>query len=284
VEPVLCDLVDERRRRWDGDGPRPVRVHLWSPPEPSNPAPVILLSHGSGGSAWQLTWAAVRLAEAGFLVAAVDHQGNNTVDGYLPEGFAFWWDRPLDLSFVLDRLSAERDVVAVGALGFSLGGYTAAALAGARIDSLAYERLLDGSLDLPPPPEFPDLPEALRARLAAGDYDGDLAPAGASYRDPRVKAVFAICPALAELVDPESLRAVEVPVAVRWAGADEICPDAGRYAELVPGADGRCVGQKVGHYDFLYSTEGAEPVREAVAAEAVDFFGQAFPARAGTLA
>jgi len=272
MEPVVRELVDERRRRWEGDGPRPVRMYLWSAHEAREPAHVVLLSHGSGGSAWQMTWAAEPLARAGYLVAAVDHHGNNTVDGYLPEGFAFWWERPLDLSFVLDRVSAEREIASVGALGFSLGGYTAAALAGARIDSDLYARLLDGSFDFPPPPEFPDLEEALRARLEANDHGSDLAAAGASYRDARVGAVVAICPALAELVDPESLRRIDLPVAVRWAGADENCPDAKRYAELIPGADGRCVGNGVGHYAFLHSTEGAEPIRAAVAAEAVDFF------------
>jgi len=272
VEPVVRELVDERRPRWDGDGPRPVRLHLWSRGEVAEGEAVVLVSHGTGGSAWQMTWAAEPLAEAGFLAAAVDHHGNNAVDGYLPEGFAFWWERALDLSFVLDVLSAERDVKAVGALGFSLGGYTAAALAGARIDMAAYERLLDGSLELEPPPEFPDLADALRARLGELDHGRDVVPAGESYRDARIRAVFAICPALAEVVDPESLRGIDVPVAVRWAGADEICPEARRYADVVPAADGRCVGETVGHYAFLHSTEGAEPVRAAVAAEAVDFF------------
>jgi predicted dienelactone hydrolase len=221
-----------------------------------------------------MTWAAEPLARAGFFVAAVDHHGNNAVTGYLPEGFAFWWDRALDLSFVLDVLSAERDVASAGALGFSLGGYTVAAIAGARIDVAAYERLLDGSLDLEPPPEFPDLADALRARLGERDYRRDVAPAGAPYQDTRIGAVFAICPALAEVVDPESLRSIDLPVAVRWAGSDDICPEARRYADLIPAADGRCVGESVGHYAFLHSTEGAEPVREAVAAEAVDFFGR----------
>jgi predicted dienelactone hydrolase len=272
VEPDVRELVDERRPRWDGNGPRPVRVHLWSPPEEQEPARVVLLSHGSGGSAWQLTWAAEPLARAGFLVAAVDHHGNNTVDGYLPEGFAFWWERPLDLTFVLDVLAAEQEIASVGALGFSLGGYTAAALAGARIDTYAYEQLLDGTIDLPPPPEFPDLIAELRTRLGDRDRESDVAAAGASYRDERVGAVFVICPGLAEMIDDGSLRSLAVPTAVRWAGADAICPDAKLYAELIPGAEGRCVGSGVGHYAFLHSTEGAEPVREAVAAEAVDFF------------
>ena len=219
-----------------------------------------------------MTWAAEPLAQAGFIVAAVDHHGNNAVDGYLPEGFAFWWERVLDLTFVLDLLCVEHLVGSAGALGFSLGGYTAAALAGVRVDPVAYARLIDGSLDLPPPPEYPDLAEALRDRLEARALRDDLVAAGASYRDPRVAAVFAICPAVAEIVDVESLRGIDVPVAVRWAGADQICPDARRYADLIPDADGRCVGESVGHYAFLHSTEGGEVVRRAVAAEAVDFF------------
>jgi predicted dienelactone hydrolase len=213
----------------------------------------------------------------------VDHHGNNFVDGYLPEGFAFWWERARDLSFVLDVLSHERDVASAGAFGFSLGGYTVAALAGARIDPAAYAGLLDGSFDLEPPPEFPDLPDALRSRLRDREHESEIAAAGASYRDGRIGAVFAVCPGLVELVDPESLRRIEIPVAVRWAGADAICPDAGRYADLIAGADGCCVGGDVGHYAFLNSTEGAEPIRSAVAAEAVDFFREAFPSAARTV-
>jgi predicted dienelactone hydrolase len=272
VEAAVRELVDENRPRWDGDGPRPVRTHVWLPPEDRDPARLVLLSHGTGGSAWQMTWAAEPLARAGFLVAAVDHHGNNFVDGYLPEGFAFWWERPLDLSFVLDRLAAERDIASVGALGFSLGGYTVAALAGARVDANAYEQLLDGTLELEPPPEFPDLAETLRARLESTDHGREVAAAGASYREARVGAVFAVCPALLAMLDGESLRRIEIPVAVRWAAADEICPDARRYAELVPGSDGRCAGEDIGHYAFLHSPEGAEPVRAAVAAGAVEFF------------
>jgi predicted dienelactone hydrolase len=69
VTPLVRELVDERRRRWDGDGPRPVRTHVWSPPEVLEPVSLVLVSHGSGGSAWQMTWVAEPVARAGFLVA-----------------------------------------------------------------------------------------------------------------------------------------------------------------------------------------------------------------------
>ncbi|MGZ4438855.1 MAG: alpha/beta hydrolase family protein [Gaiellaceae bacterium] len=267
----VLELADERRPRWDGPGPRPVRTHVWPAGEAA--ARVVLVSHGTGGSAWQMTWLAEPLAEAGFLVAAVDHHGNNFADGYVPQGFAFWWERALDLSFVLDALSNEYEVSSAGAAGFSLGGYTVAALAGARVDAELYRRLRDGDLELAPPPEFPDLAEHLQEHVRGDTY----VAAGASYRDPRICAAFVVCPALAGILDPASLAAIDLPFAVRWARADELAPDAHRYAELIPDADGSCAGDQVGHYDFLHSTEGAEPVRAAVAAEAVDFFRRNLP-------
>jgi len=275
VERFVLELADERRPRWDGPGARPVRTHVWAARGRDAPVRVVLVSHGTGGSASQMTWLAEPLAEAGFLVAAVDHHGNNFTDGYLPQGFAFWWERALDLSFVLDALSEEYAIGSAGAAGFSLGGYTVAALAGARVDADLYRRLLDGRLELPPPPEFPDLAEQLRAQVTLDDEI--VAAAAASYRDERIAAAFAVCPAAVAMLDPASLGAIDLPFAVRWAGADEIAPDAQRYAELIPDAEGRCVGDRVGHYDFLHSTQGAEPVRDGVAAEALGFFRRNLP-------
>ena len=222
MEPLVLELADERRPRWDGPGPRPVRTHVWRALDHDGPVRVVLVSHGTGGSAWQMTWLAEPLAEAGFLVAAVDHHGNNFADGYLPQGFVFWWERALDLSFALDALSQDYEVGSAGAAGFSLGGYTAAALAGGRVDPELYRRLVDGDLGVPPPPELPDLAAQLQPHLGGDEH----VAAGASYRDPRIAAAFVVCPALAGMLDPASLAAIDLPFAVRWAGVDELTPDA----------------------------------------------------------
>jgi len=100
VSPEVLELRDVSRPSWDGSSARPVRAHLWRTRRV--PAGTVVVSHGTGGAAEGMAWLAEPLAEAGFLAVAVDHHGNNYVDGYLPEGFAFWWERPRDLSFVLD--------------------------------------------------------------------------------------------------------------------------------------------------------------------------------------
>jgi hypothetical protein len=152
--PQVIELEDERRRSWAGDGARPVRVHVWRPATAlEQPAPLVAISHGTGGAATQMAWLAEALSEAGFTALAVDHHGNNSVDGYLPQGFAFWWERAVDLSFALDAVTAGEPAGAVGAAGFSLGGYTAAALAGARVAPDRFAALASGTARLPSPPE-----------------------------------------------------------------------------------------------------------------------------------
>jgi predicted dienelactone hydrolase len=44
----------------------------------------VVVSHGSGGAAQQMSWLAEPLADTDFLAVAVDHHGNNFVDGYRP--------------------------------------------------------------------------------------------------------------------------------------------------------------------------------------------------------
>jgi predicted dienelactone hydrolase len=316
----VFELVDDSRPRWDGPSGRPVRAHVWYPAEADAPgslvsadvfaparvsvgadpavegAPVVLLSHGTGGSALSLGWLAEALAEAGSVVVGVDHHGNTASEPYLAEGFAFVWERPRDLSFALtwaaDELGELVDVGSAGAAGFSLVGYTSAALLGARLDRARFAALLAGEETVAAPPEFPDLAEALRPRLPE-DLSDLLAQASADARDERVRAAYAIAPALGPLVDAASVAAIDRPLAVRWGERDEIvepAENAAVYARA-PGADARPAGP-VGHYVFLAECTElgrrtlpelcADPpgvdraaVHRDVAADAVAFFEEA---------
>src|ERR1700733_13670009 len=49
--------------------------------------PLIVLSHGTGGSALQMAWLGTALARAGFVAVAVNHPGNNALEPYTAEGF-----------------------------------------------------------------------------------------------------------------------------------------------------------------------------------------------------
>jgi predicted dienelactone hydrolase len=242
---------------------------------------VVVISHGTGGSGRDMGWLAHPLVEAGYRVLSVDHHGNNHVDGYRPEGFLFGWERPRDITFVLDTIFGDRELPSIGVAGFSLGGYTAAALAGARIDGAVIRAILTGAVPLPPIEEFPDALEQLGAAITDDSVTELTGRASADLRDPRVRAAFLIAPGLGHLVTDESLAAIDVPVEIRWGDADTTNPfdqDVRPYLERIPHADGREVGPGVGHHDFIAPlTPGRTGIRELVAADAGHFFARHLP-------
>ena len=128
--------------------------------------PLILLSHGTGGSAPMLAWLGTALAAHGYVAAAVNHPGNNALESYTPEGFSLWWERTKDLSEVIDHLLADPDFGSridpqrIGAAGFSLGGYTMIEMAGGITDRDAFQQFCKAHAadsTCKSPPEFPNL-------------------------------------------------------------------------------------------------------------------------------
>lgn len=277
-QPLIRVLYDESRPDLrEPARPRPVRLYLWEPSRARDtPAPLVVVSHGTGGSGSEMEWLVRPLHEAGLRVLALDHHGNNFVGGYEPEGFLHVWDRPQDVTFALDALDREQPLGPVGVVGFSLGGYTAAALAGARVDPRILWALRTGAVPMPEIPEFPGAMEALRKKYpedeaARRTVDG----AGGDFSDARVRAVFLLAPGLGGFVTRESLEAVRVPVGIRWGGADTVNPyeaDTRPYLEHIPTASGRSAGPAVRHDDF-FAPEPADPTaRVRVGGEAAAFF------------
>ncbi len=274
ADPQVLDLHDPTRPAWQGGGPRPVRTLVWRPPDEDEAPRLVVVSHGSGGAPTDLAWLAESLSTQGFLVAAVEHHGNNSRD-HLLEGGSFWWERAPDLSVVVDHLERTERLAGVGVVGYSLGGYAAAAVLGARIDAVKLQRLYAGEPVLPIPPERPDIAAQVAALLTKHGRDAVVRRATADFRDPRFLTGVLLAPAICPILDEDSLAAVGRPVLVRWGDADEVesPEDNGRrYTRLIPGADGRSMGERVGHFAFGDGDEGGVPVREAVAAEALAFF------------
>lgn len=112
--------------------------------------PLVVFSHGYGGERRQTTHFCTHLASHGYAVASLDHVGNTTADVFLQainpqDGIAvpdpldairkFVKDRPLDASFLIDRVLAGDGAVRVnanriGMTGHSFGGWTTLAVAG----------------------------------------------------------------------------------------------------------------------------------------------------------
>jgi predicted dienelactone hydrolase len=244
--------------------------------------PLILLSHGTGGTAQSLAWFAGALAAQGYIVAGVNHPGNNATEPYTVQGFMLWWQRAEDLSRVLDGMLADPefgpriDRQRIGAAGFSLGGYTMMVIAGgisSRAQLGAYCKEHQGQGSCKAPPEFADS-ITKGAELARTDpaFAAALRDDGKSYRDPRVRAVFAMAPALAPAFTPESLAAISVPVAIVAGEGDPIVPvgeNARRYAAAIPHAELTIFPGAVGHYTFLdLCTPAGREARPALCVDA----------------
>lgn len=99
--------------------------------------PVILLSHGLGGSIKSVAWLAHGLAARGAVVISVSHINSSWKSFELSEGIKHW-TRAQDLSHTLNVVFADPDVSGhldhsrIMAAGFSFGGWTALSMGGAR--------------------------------------------------------------------------------------------------------------------------------------------------------
>lgn len=211
--------------------------------------PLVLLSHGTGGGSSNLIWLAERLARHGFIAAAVDHFGN-TFGNNSPEGVIAVWRRPADISRVLDALLADARFGGriapnrIGAAGFSAGGYTVIALAGAVYHpELMAEHCRSAS-------RTPDCQLSGNVKVASlPDRDA----ASLSYRDPRIRAVFAMAPPVGPGFDAAGLAAVHVPVQIVAGANDELVPvasNAQHYASLIAGSRLEVL-DAAGHFVFM---------------------------------
>lgn len=282
-------LKDAQRSHWSGIGARPISVTMWYPAADGTQEsewadgvfifgrsasqavwryerahPMILLSHGTGGSSAQLSWLAESLAQAGFVALAVSHHGNTAAEERTyPHGFVLPWERAEDLRIALaavlsnPEIGPRIDATRIGAAGFSLGGYTTLLLGGARHSHKEFEtfcanRPHSPSCTLPPEADFN---AAELTWLATADplFAASLERAEADYREPRVRALLLMAPALVPALTEDSLRALSMPLALAVGSADSQTPPAEnlkRLQALLPQIDARRIDGAT-HYVFL---------------------------------
>lgn len=210
--------------------------------------PLIVISHGNGGSSLSHHDTAVALAQAGFVVAAVAHTGDNYADHSRETSMM---DRPRHISRVIDHMltmwpGRDRiDPTRIGVFGHSSGGFTALAVVGGTADL--------GRIA----PHCQQHPGDYACQLIARQPTASAAMATAMVqgnRDVRVRAAVVVAPALGFTFTRASLAAVSVPVQL-WRAEDDVVLPHPWYAEAVRAALPKPLDYhevpKAGHFDFL---------------------------------
>ena len=319
-----ADAVGFRTVGIGGEGPRPLNVAVWYPSTETGPEtivgetpafvglaairnaqpsegahPLIVLSHGYGGTWRNLSWLAGELARDGYAVAAPDHPGTTHFNRD-PQQAAMVWERPRDLSRVIDALAGDPalagaiDPGRIAAIGHSLGGWSVTALAGARFDPDLFAR---------------ECASGPGSRACALDDLNLTDPAlGQDMHDPRIRAFVSFDLGMARGFTPESVAEITVPALLIGAGIDigdlpaeletgwlaqhlpsettetVIIPDAMHFSFLQlckPGAEALIEAEDPG--DGIVCRDGKERGRAAIHAEVLDrvtaFLDRSMPAR-----
>jgi predicted dienelactone hydrolase len=220
------------------------------PISPGDRLPLVVLSHGYGGSFLGHHDTAEALADAGFVVAAINHSDDNfQVRGGPNDKLSALATRTTDIKRLIDYMLARwtaNDRLAAGQIGFfgfSRGGYTGLALAGGRPD---FERLPPRSsspcASAPEGAACGQMRERFRELLAAP-----------LVHDARIRAAVIADP-LAMVFDAGRLKDVTIPILL-WAserGGDGVLPrdvDAARRG--LPSAPDYRVQHGSAHFAFL---------------------------------
>jgi predicted dienelactone hydrolase len=229
--------------------------------------PLIVISHGTGGSGLGMAWLGEALAKQGYIAAAVNHPGNNATEPYTVEGFALRWERTRDLSEVITGMLADSefgshiDPNRIGAAGFSLGGYTMIEVACGVSDARGTVHYCDTNRvdDLPVnPEEYPTLVEDFRKLIR--EHPEVLERPAESFRDSRVRSIFAMAPALGPAFPAAALKKITIPVEIVAGASDQnisIASGAKYFAAEIPDAQLHIFAGNVGHYAFLDSCTDA---------------------------
>ncbi len=258
------NFYDEKRER-------PVIVELWYPTDEQNVLyevngdgvwihpkearnvtisnqkkryPLILMSHGHRGDRRERTWLAEALVRHGYVVASVEHCGNVWYQ-YNPLSSFCFWDRAKDISFALTCLLESTEVKnqidhqKIGFVGYSMGGMTGLALAGAQA-------------------KFAKEIAKMQLKLAEGvsqeAFDKlDFSDAEKNYLEPRIRSILLICPATFAY-QGENLKQIKTPIGLIASVDDEVLPHKDHALKIIQNIHPfkiKLLKNKTSHYAFL---------------------------------
>lgn len=204
--------------------------------------PLVIVAHGRGGWFGGHDDTEQALADAGFIVAAINYVGDNGADRSRSDSLSVIASRPADtirlLNFVLNdwRDRAVIDPARIGFFGFSAGAYTGLILAGGKPDFHGIAPICTETDKSP----------------ACEQYRRGEIPAAPPH-EPRIRAAVLADTALNIMFTSEGLAGIHIPLLV-WRselGGGGVDPqNSARTASRLPGTpEVRTV--PAGHFSFL---------------------------------
>lgn len=253
----------------DTDRQRPLIADIYYPVDQENTAqtslgsntsgfhksssyPLIILSHGYGGSRKHLSWLAKVLSHHGYVVAALEHFGNTaTFDD--PKIALQRWLRPQDAHTFLDHFlsdphwKAHIDQKRIAFAGYSLGGLAGIWLMGGIADQFAKPTIDKSSI------------YELAIGATQSDIDSiDYKISKSTFKDERIKAAFLMAPAHGFSFSQEGLKDIDKPIFIVVGENDRVTPikeNAEHYAHNIRSTELKVLSGNVSHLAFRNKVE-----------------------------
>jgi predicted dienelactone hydrolase len=217
---IFYPSKDEPRWKWLGTGAVKIAPNGAVDGER---LPLVILSHGTGGTPLSHIDTALALAEAGYVVAAPIHPGDNLQDQSNVGTGAWMPDRARQLTRTVDFVTGEWagrthvNPAAIGVFGYSAGGTAALLDIGGRIDSARVRQHCRTQPEL--------VCRILKPSNASARPDSETL-------DSRIKDAVLVAPGFGFGFSPQSLSSISVPVQL-WAGTQDSNAPAATNAALI---------------------------------------------------
>ncbi|MBF2062866.1 MAG: alpha/beta hydrolase [Calothrix sp. C42_A2020_038] len=227
VQLVNLTLQDSQRNRT-------IPVDIYSPSGTTRKQ-LIVISHGFGATRRHLKYLAQHLSSHGFPVAVLEHPGSNAIAvnratnnsnlAKLIDAREFIY-RPQDVSFLLNELTklnlqqsqlqGKLNTQHVTVIGHSLGGYTALALAGGKLDLEGLQKFCRNSIGIGEAPG--DWLQCAAARLTNNDIKN------VELQDKRIQGAVVLNPLVGNLFSKKGLERINTPVLMLASSDDALTP------------------------------------------------------------
>lgn len=163
--------------------------------------PLYILVHGTSGNWKNLSWLGNDLVKSGAFVISANYPGYTTTEAN-PDNVLRMWEQPRDVSFLIDQILSgkyarfinQHDITVIG---YSLGGYSALALSGVKLDINKYQSYCN---------QHQDASCHYFKKAFKGLSVHDRQMISGDYSDPRVTHSIAIAPGFVPAIVPSSLK------------------------------------------------------------------------------